>query len=203
MLHLCFKGGITIKERILSAFLELSKTRGFYRVTMDELAAEAGVSKRTLYRYYRSKEEMIEAVLEKLMANIESLIEEFVVSHHKPDEIVANMLRILHRIVQTFFHPFVLGDLQKHYPHYWKKIDQFRLKNVENIVKSKLFLDEKNKGLVRNLDPRIVTAAITASIQAVASPDFIITNGLTAEDTLAQLMEFFLYGLLKKESSSS
>ena len=198
---MCFKGGFTIKERILSAFLELSKTRGFYRVTMDELAAEAGVSKRTLYRYFRSKEEMIEAVLEKLMANIESLIKEFVASHHKPDEIVAYMLRILHRIIQTFFHPLVLGDLQKHYPHYWEKIDQFRIKNVENIVKSKLFLDEKNKELIRNLDPRIVTAAIIASIQAVANPDFIITNGLTAEDTLTQLMELFLYGLLKKESS--
>lgn len=168
---------------------------------MDELAAEAGVSKRTLYRYFRSKEEMIEAVLEKLMANIESLIKEFVASHHKPDEIVAYMLRILHRIIQTFFHPLVLGDLQKHYPHYWEKIDQFRIKNVENIVKSKLFLDEKNKELIRNLDPRIVTAAIIASIQAVANPDFIITNGLTAEDTLTQLMELFLYGLLKKESS--
>lgn len=169
-------------------------------MTMDELAAEAGVSKRTLYRYFRSKEEMIEAVLEELMANVESLIEEFVASHHKPDEIVANMLRILHRISQTLFHPLVLGDLQKHYPHYWKKIDQFRVKNVENIVQAKLFLDEKNKGLIRNLDPRIVTAAITASIRAVANPDFIITNGLTAEDTLTQLMEFFLYGLLKKES---
>ncbi|NLX90143.1 MAG: TetR/AcrR family transcriptional regulator [Firmicutes bacterium] len=190
-----------MKERILSAFLKLSKTRGFYRVTMDELATEAGVSKRTLYRYFRSKEEMIEAVLEELMANVESLIEEFVASHHKPDEIVANMLRILHRISQTLFHPLVLGDLQKHYPHYWKKIDQFRVKNVENIVQAKLFLDEKNKGLIRNLDPRIVTAAITASIRAVANPDFIITNGLTAEDTLTQLMEFFLYGLLKKESS--
>ncbi len=169
-------------------------------MTMDELAAESGMSKRTLYRYFRSKDEMIEAVLEKLMANIESIIEEFVSSHHKPDEIVAYMLRILHQIVQTFFHPLVLGDLQKHYPHYWKKIDTFRMKNVENIIKSKLFLDEKNKGLIRDFDPRIVTAAITASFQAVANPDFIVANGLTAEDTLSQLMEFFLYGLMKKES---
>lgn len=73
---------------------------------MDELAAEAGVSKRTLYRYFRSKEEMIEAVLEKLMANIESLIKEFVASHHKPDEIVAYMLRSCTGLYRLFFIPW-------------------------------------------------------------------------------------------------
>ncbi len=165
---------------------------------MDELAAGAGISKRTLYRYFRSKDEMIMASLEKLMAETESLMEEFASSHHEPDEIVACMLRFLHHIIQTYFHPPVLSDLQKHYPHYWKKIDGFRKKNVENIIRSKLFMDEKNRVLVRDLDPRIVTAAIAASIQAVANPDFIITHGLNAENTLAQLMEFFLYGLLKK-----
>lgn len=167
---------------------------------MDELAAGAGISKRTLYRYFRSKDEMIMASLEKLMAETGSLIEEFVSSHHGPDEIVSYLLRLLHHIIQNYFHPPVLSDLQKHYPHYWKKIDRFRRRNVENVIKSKLFLDEKNRALVRDLDPRIVTAAITASIQAVANPDFIITNGLSAETIFAQLMELFLHGLLKRNT---
>jgi len=169
-------------------------------VTMDELAAGSGVSKRTLYRYFRSKDEIIEATLDKYMAEIAYKIEEFVEAYHKPDEIVAHMLLILHQVGSRIINPLVLDDLRRHYPHYWKKIDDFRIKKAENIIKSKFFLDERNKNYIRDLNPRIVTTAILASVQAVANPEFIITNGLTFEDTITQLMDFFQYGIMKKES---
>ncbi len=169
-------------------------------MTMDELAAESGMSKRTLYRYFRSKDEIIEATLDKYMAEMASKIEEFVEAYHKPDEIVAHMLLILHQVGSRIINPLVLDDLRRHYPHYWKKIDDFRMKKAENIIKSKFFLDERNKNYIRDLNPRIIMTAILASVQAVANPEFIITNGLTFEDTITQLMEFFQYGIMKKES---
>lgn len=180
--------------------MELAENRGFYRVTMDELAAESGISKRTLYRYFRSKDGIIEATLEKCMGDIASHIEEFATDHHKPEEIVKHLLHILHEVGQTILNPLVLNDLRRHYPHYWKKIDEFRMKKTQKVIQSKFFLDERNKAYIRNLNPRIVTTAVLASIQAVANPEFIVSNGLTAEETLTQLMEFFLYGIMKKES---
>jgi AcrR family transcriptional regulator len=166
---------------------------------MDELAAEAGVSKRTLYRYFRSKDEIIEAAIDKFMADMAAKVDDFVATHHKPDEIINHMVQILHQAGSTIINPLVLDDLRQHYPHYWKKIDDFRMTKAQNIIKSKFFLDEKNKDYIREIDPRIVTTAVLASVQAVANPEFIITNGLTFEDTIRQLMEFFQYGILKRE----
>lgn len=194
------KGVFAIKERILSAFRELVKTRGFYRVTMDELATEAGLSKRTLYRYFRSKDEIIEATLDMFMADVAQRIEEFVSTYRTPKDIIKYMLHILSQAGHIFINPLVLDDLRQHYPHYWKKIDDFRIKKAQNIIETNFFLNERNKGYLRELDPRIVTTALLASVQAVANPEFIITNGLSFEDTVRQLIELFQYGIMKEKN---
>jgi len=188
----------TIKERIISAFLELSQTKGFYRLTMDELSARAGLSKRTLYRYFRSKDEIIEAALDQLLAEVAGKIEELVAACQKPEEVIAEMLNILYYVGRTLNNPLVLEDLRRHYPHYWKKIYEFRLEKAECIIKSKLLQDGRNKAYIRELDPRIVTTAILASVQAVANPEFILNNGLTFDETIRQLMELFQFGFFHK-----
>ena len=53
-----------IKDKILDTLLELYSDKTFYKMTSDEISKTAGVSKRTLYKYFPSKEEMyLEMVL--------------------------------------------------------------------------------------------------------------------------------------------
>jgi AcrR family transcriptional regulator len=54
----------TTEHRILDAAYGLFYRRGFTRVGVDEIAARAGVTKRTLYYHYRSKDDLLAAVLE-------------------------------------------------------------------------------------------------------------------------------------------
>jgi AcrR family transcriptional regulator len=53
-----------LNERILEAAARLFASRRFHEVRMDDIAAEAGVSKGTLYRYFKDKEELYLALLE-------------------------------------------------------------------------------------------------------------------------------------------
>ncbi|MBK8209685.1 MAG: TetR/AcrR family transcriptional regulator [Rhodospirillales bacterium] len=52
------------KERILSAAYDLLYKEGFVRVSMDAIAQAAGVTKRTLYYHYESKDGLAAAVLD-------------------------------------------------------------------------------------------------------------------------------------------
>jgi AcrR family transcriptional regulator len=56
---------------ILSAALELMATDGVYELRMDDVAARAGVGKATIYRRYRSKEELVGAAVSTLVSEIE------------------------------------------------------------------------------------------------------------------------------------
>jgi AcrR family transcriptional regulator len=53
------------RRRILDAAYELFYRMGFGRVGVDEIAAFAAVTKRTLYYHFRSKDELLAAVLER------------------------------------------------------------------------------------------------------------------------------------------
>lgn len=58
------------KQRILDAFVERAKVVGVRAVSTDELAKTLSISKKTLYKQFRSKEELVREVLDTWEANI-------------------------------------------------------------------------------------------------------------------------------------
>lgn len=186
-----------MRERIIVALTELSYTRGFYKCTMDELANQAGMSKRTVYRYFHSKEAIIEAVLDQFMAAIASGIERIVKEGDNPTEMFAQLVKHLTQTGGRLINPLVLQDLRVHYPHFWRKIEAFRTEKIQHFIQSMM----EDKGYVRNIRPPIFKAAFIASIQAVLSPDFILDHGLTFDDAAVQLVELFTYGLVGRKGT--
>ncbi len=55
------------RQKILSAAKEIFFTNGFFGANMDQIAALAGVTKQTVYRYFSNKEALFLAMLEKQM----------------------------------------------------------------------------------------------------------------------------------------
>ena len=68
-----------IKDKILGTLLELYSDKTFYKMTADEISQKAEVSKRTLYKYFPSKEEMYLGMVlkcfEKLNAHMKAAAE--------------------------------------------------------------------------------------------------------------------------------
>jgi AcrR family transcriptional regulator len=58
------RGAEQTRRRILEAAYKLFYRRGFARVPLDEIAEQANVTKRTLYYHFRSKDDLLAAVLE-------------------------------------------------------------------------------------------------------------------------------------------
>ena len=51
-----------MKNKILEKSKELFLNLGFKSVTMDEIATSLGVSKKTIYKYFKNKTELVDAV---------------------------------------------------------------------------------------------------------------------------------------------
>lgn len=189
---------IQIKERIIAAFFRLlPESRGFSRVTMDELSREAGLSKRTIYRYFSSKEEIIEAVLDSFLAKMSKEMDIVFASTKQSDEILNDILNTLLKKGNVIVNKAVIGDLKQNYPHLWDKIDRFRLKRIEKLVNSLCGISGENVN--KDLDIRIIIAVVTASVQAVFNPDFVINNGLSFEEVSQQLSEILQFGIFGKK----
>ena len=65
------------KNKIIQAAIKIFSQKGFHKSTMDEIAREVGVSKGTLYTYFKSKEEILKEIWELNNQNILDLKKTF------------------------------------------------------------------------------------------------------------------------------
>lgn len=80
------------QDRILSGALRVFKTKGLEGATMDEIAAESGFGKATLYYYFDSKEEVFAAILANGWMSLWTSIEPVLESGESPRQTFINVL---------------------------------------------------------------------------------------------------------------
>ncbi|MFA4884803.1 MAG: TetR/AcrR family transcriptional regulator [Desulfotomaculaceae bacterium] len=182
------------RERIITAYREQAAGRGFSRVTMDDLVAATGISKRTIYRYFRSKEEIVSAVLDDFIAGIAQKIKTASDSADNPLDKIINIINELTRNIKVI-EPQFLYDLQKYYPHLWEKIERFRSERIQQVFEALLTGSEQD--CFRQVHPKIFTTALLASIRSVINPTFIVENQLLMEEAIQSLFNIFLYGVVE------
>jgi AcrR family transcriptional regulator len=173
-----------IRKRIMKSCRDLAAEQGLRRFTMDELAQRAGVSKRTVYRYFDSKENIIETSLDQFMLETAARVEDLLAQNEQPDVFIQNLLNYLFSQTQFIINPSTLNDLQLYYPHLWDKIDAFRIKQLHKVLDH---IMSTHPIYLQNIDPRILSTVIVAAIQNILNPTFILENNLTFEETARQL----------------
>lgn len=98
--RLATKGNGATREAILDATDRLLVTRGFRKVTIDDIAAEAGVSRRTVYMYFPSKEEVGLSSIDRVVATTYAHLEALAAGKGDPARILRKILveRVLRRV---------------------------------------------------------------------------------------------------------
>lgn len=187
------------REKLLIACEELAmrKGRGFYNLSMEELAKEAGVSKRTIYRHFDSKEELFEATVEKVVNQIMAQNMKLLSSGEDIRTIILGILKNAAYVVNGQ----IITDLSTHYPLLWQKIDKLRQSKMDFVLEH-LFSNHRMKWQWR-VDPRIFKASLFAAMSEVLSPYFIVESGLSFEEAGYNFLDMFLFGAIELADNSN
>src|SRR4029078_5649114 len=81
------------RQRIIDAARAHFFNHGFRSVTMDDLAEELGISKKTLYAYFPGKFDLLEAVLADKLTSVEATLKEVTGAH--PNDFPATLRELL------------------------------------------------------------------------------------------------------------
>ena len=169
---------------------------GDFQGYRGELAARCGISKRTIYRYFKSKEEMVVTVMEEFMSQIE---QEMVAALNSSTGSVEKLSAAIHAVLRNMKRinvPF-LYDLEKNYPHLWERVEQFRARKIQQAFEQIFAGDQR--GHLKDIEPVIFTTALLAAIRSVVNPRFIMEQNLSPEKTIQSLFEIFLYGIVDEQ----
>lgn len=108
------------KDNILIQAEAFFMKYGFRNVTMDDLCKEMGISKKTLYQYFQTKDALVESCILWYMEKEADKVQQI---RKKASDPVDAFYRISKRALESLkeVSPFVIFDLQKNHPEIWKK----------------------------------------------------------------------------------
>lgn len=144
-----------MKDKIIKKATEMFLKLGFKSVTMDDIACEMCISKKTIYKYFHNKEMLIEEGTEVVHQKIHSLIDEVIAKDFNAIEENFEMRKMFKEMFQSFDHSPAY-QLKKHYPEIYSKMMANEIEDC-NTVFSQNVLKGIAQGLYRK-DVDIETA---------------------------------------------
>jgi AcrR family transcriptional regulator len=189
--------------RIVAAARASFFAHGFRSVTMDQLAEELAMSKKTLYAHFPSKQALLEALLNEKFAGVETDLER--VARDSADDFLAGLERLLEcvqRHGQEIQPPFV-RDLQREGPELFKIVEARRGEVIRRHV-GKLLADGQRQGLLREDVPeRLVVEILLGAVQAIMNPSRMAELGLTPATGFRAIISVILEGALGPKRMSA
>ncbi len=181
-------------ENILVKVGELYNKYGIKSVTMDDVARELGISKKTLYLHVENKNDLVSKVLDYLL-NLKN--QEFNEILSKKQNAIEELLEVGIYIIKAFrdFNPSTEYDLKKYYPEIFNKLQDIRKDSMfrstlSNIKKGKL------EGLFReDLDDEIIAKFQTNRFLSMNSDDFYNQDDMFNPQYILELFIYHIRGI--------
>lgn len=144
-----------MENKIIEKATEMYLTLGFKSVTMDDIASEMGISKKTIYHHFENKNDLVEAVTLYLFETISCGIDEIMTLNKNPiEELFVIKDFVMKNLKNESTSP--IYQLQKYYPQIHKtlmsrqfeKMGDCVIENLKKGIEQGLFRNEINLELI-------------------------------------------------------
>ena len=192
---------ILMRKKVLLSARNLFFSFGYSKVTMDELASELNMSKRTLYQLYNSKNRLLEAVIYDFFQEFQENINKIINNQNK--NALASLKQIIFLIQKqtTKFSIHGFEDIRKNNPQAWQLISSLREKMFNSRLREILNRAKKENNLREDIDVEIIILIILNTIQSVVNPEIISQLSYSTEDVIEMLSKFIISGIIKSNNN--
>lgn len=134
-----------MKEKIITKAKDMFLKLGFKSITMDDIAGEMCISKKTIYKYFANKELLIEESVQIIHTEVNEIITEIVSKNFNAIEENFEIRRMFDDMFKsTDTSP--IYQLKKHYPEVYQKVLKYQVEMCESC-----FRDNIQKGITQGL----------------------------------------------------
>ncbi len=184
-----------VRERIIEAGRDRFYAMGFSKVTMDELVGELGISKKTMYKYFSSKDDLIDAITEWQMIRAVGKVKEIVDSRIDFIEKMHNLWAFIGETYSRMSKQYH-DDMRRFRPDLWQRIEEFRRKHlIENAAK--LIQEGIKRGVFRkDVNKEVLVLLYVSAIQGVMHPEILVQHSFSAEEAFKTILRVIFDGIL-------
>jgi AcrR family transcriptional regulator len=189
-----------LRRRIIELARRHFFANGFRGITMDDLARELGMSKKTLYAFFASKIDLLQAVVMHKFDEVEASLA--ALSRQPPPDFGVNLQTLLSSVRQHSeeIRPPFIRDLQREAPEIFAVIEARRRKVIHRQFK-RLFDQGRRAGTIRKDIPvALMIEILLGTADAVVNPTKLVELGLTPQTALWAILRIMLQGVLVRNA---
>lgn len=188
-----------MEQTILNSVHQLFTSQSISRYTMDELSAQMGISKKTLYRFYPSRQDLVDQVCKRVADEYEASMEQWdradLSNLHKLIGLISNVVQFCKNVSPDFFQ-----DLRRHYPVQWIELN-LKLEQTLKTRIQQLLEDGIQEGVFRtSLHPALVISIWHQHLQKDFEYASQLVNDYSKDEVFRQAVYLFLYGIIAPDA---
>jgi AcrR family transcriptional regulator len=184
-----------MENRILFKARDLMLRNGVKHVTMDDIATQLGMSKKTIYQFYKDKDALVMAVVN---FELEEQSLKCQRTQDTADNAVHEMFMLLEDIQQMFknMNPMTMNEIAKYYPEAFARIQNHKDEFMHQIIKTNLIKGIEQGVYRKEIDPEILSIYRLETSFVPFNPQLYPFSKFDIGRVTLQIIENFIYGVM-------
>jgi predicted DNA-binding protein YlxM (UPF0122 family) len=184
------------KTRLMYQIFSLFVQYGFDGISMDEVAKRVKVSKATLYKYFKSKEDIVRDMVNKMTAHLDEV--QFT-KDNGIDGVIESVSLVYFKAVLTAAYSSTkfLADLENKFPDIYADY----IAALESVHKRFVTFHEyaSKEGYCNQVSITLVGEQLKTMLPIVVNSDYLKNNNITLSAVITEYYKLFLYQLIRAE----
>ena len=183
-----------VKDKISKESFQLFCRRGIKSVSMDDIAAHLSMSKKTIYKWFQNKDQVVDAALRIYLFDMNTDCSQISTQASNAIEELFTIMQMI-RQKMAGVHPVVFYDLQKYHPEAFKVWTTFK-----NEVLLQQILANLRKGVAEgfyrsDFDLEIIARLRLLQVEHAFNPDFFPPDQFNLQQVQLTILEHFMLGI--------
>jgi len=184
------------KERILKHSEDLFLNYGFSNITMNQIATELGIGKATIYKYFPTKEAILNEIVETLFTDINDSIEEINLNHNYSFK--DKFRNYLYLFSEKYFliQNKQIVDIKKNAPDIWDKIETLEKEIFYKKFQNLIWDGISENHIKSDFEVELIVHMILNSLQKMLNSDIKNRLSLSYKELVDNILKIYFEGIL-------
>jgi len=185
------------QEKIVVTALRLFLAHGIKKTTIEDVSVSCGITRATVYRYFKDKKYLVRASLIHMVNLINEALADLDRQKNFDTEKSAERIKEAVSVLPRGDLPARVNELKQLYPDIFTEYQDARLASIRDIYR-RVFNAVKRDGLTlpSETDWELVQSILSEATLYIAESPLVLSHGMSVGEIYAAILDIMLYGIV-------